>query len=44
MNAGQLTVNLVPADVETAPGRGVQVVRMVLISRERMQGAVPVDG
>ncbi len=44
VDAGQQTVKAVPADAVTAPGLGAQVVRMVLISRERMQDAVLVDG
>ena len=40
----QLTIKPVPADAANAPGLGAQVVRMALISQERMQGAVHVDG
>ena len=44
VDAGQPTVRLVPADAANAPGLGAQVAHMALISRERMQGAVHVDG
>ena len=44
VDTGQRTVMPVPFDVGSAPGRGVQVARMVPISRVRMLGAVSVDG
>ena len=44
VDAGQQTVMPVPADAVNAPGLGAQVVHMALISRERMQDAVHVDG
>jgi hypothetical protein len=43
VDAGQQTATPVPADMENAPGLGVQVARMAPISRERMQGTIGVD-
>ena len=44
VDTGQRTIMPLPADAETAPSRGVQVTRMVLISRVCMLGAVSADG
>ena len=44
VDASQQTVTPVPVDAVNAPGLGAQVIRTVLISRERMQDAVHVDG
>ena len=44
LDAGQQTVILLPAVVAVAPGLGVQVVRMVPISRARMLDAANDDG
>ncbi len=44
VDAGQLTIILIPAEVAKAPGLGAQVVRMVLIGQERMPDTVSIDG
>ncbi len=44
VDAGQRTVIPIPANAVMTPNRGAQVIRVVLISRERMQDAVSIDG
>ena len=44
VGAGQGTVTIAPAEAGKAPGLGVQAAPVAPISRERMRGAVHVDG
>ena len=44
VGAGQVTVIIAPVEAGKAPGPGVQASPVAPISRERMQGAVHVDG
>ena len=44
LDTSQQTINQVPAEAVMAPGRRVQVARMVPIGRERMPGTISVDG